>query len=207
MKIFIMTFIVVLSAQLLKAQIPVTDGANITQSIVNSVQQLVQTSTTAENMINNFKETVKIFEQGKQYYDALRAVSNLVKDARKVQKIILLVGEISEIYVKNYQLMLVDKTFSFEELTAISNGYVMLMTEATDALLELKNVVNITGMSMTDKDRLDEIDRVYKVVKHFRDLASYYTRKTMSVAYLRAQQRNGMERFMSLYGKPEDRYW
>lgn len=52
-----------------KAQIPVTDGANIAQSIVNSVQQLMQTSTTAQNMIKNFEETVKIYQQGKRYYD------------------------------------------------------------------------------------------------------------------------------------------
>ena len=95
-----------------KAQIPVTDGANITQSIVNSIQQIFHTSTTAENMINNFKETVKLYEQGKQYYDALKSVSNLIKDARKVQKTILLVGEISDIFVTNYQRMLTDKNFS-----------------------------------------------------------------------------------------------
>ena len=51
-----------------RAQIPVTDAANITQSIVNSVTELVQTSTTAENMIGNFKETMKIYRQGKDVY-------------------------------------------------------------------------------------------------------------------------------------------
>ena len=53
-----------------RAQIPVTDAANITQSIVNSVTELVQTSTTAENMIGNFKETMKIYRQGKEYTTA-----------------------------------------------------------------------------------------------------------------------------------------
>ena len=67
-----------------RAQIPVTDAANITQSIVNSVTELVQTSTTAENMIGNFKETMKIYRQGKEYYDRLRNVTHLVRDARKV---------------------------------------------------------------------------------------------------------------------------
>ena len=32
------------------------------------------------------QETVKIYEQGKKYYDALKSVNNLVKDARKVQQ-------------------------------------------------------------------------------------------------------------------------
>ena len=94
-----------------RAQIPVTDAANITQSIVNSVTELVQTSTTAENMIGNFKETMKIYRQGKEYYDRLRNVTHLVRDARKVQQSILLVGELSDIYVTSYDKMLTDDNY------------------------------------------------------------------------------------------------
>jgi len=43
------------------AQWAVIDPSNIAQSIVNT--------TTAQNMIKNFQETVKIYEQGKKYYD------------------------------------------------------------------------------------------------------------------------------------------
>ena len=46
------------------AQWTVVDPTNLAQGIVNSCREIVQTSTTAENMINNFKETVKIYEQG-----------------------------------------------------------------------------------------------------------------------------------------------
>ena len=42
---------------------------------------MVHTSTTAQNMVKNFQETVKIYEQGKKYYDALKSVNNLVRDA------------------------------------------------------------------------------------------------------------------------------
>ena len=71
-------------------------------------------------MINNFKETVKIYEQGKKYYDALKSVNNLVKDARKVQQTILMVGDITDIYINNYQKMMHDDNFSVEELSAIA---------------------------------------------------------------------------------------
>lgn len=49
--------------------------------------------------LQNFQQTVKIYEQNKKYYDALRKVNKLVRDARKVQRCMLLVGEISDIYV------------------------------------------------------------------------------------------------------------
>ena len=47
-------------------------------------------------MANSFQETVKIYQQGKAYYDGLRKVKNLVRDARKVQQTILMVGDITD---------------------------------------------------------------------------------------------------------------
>ena len=44
-------------------------SANLAQSIVNTTRNVIQTTTTAENMVKNFQETVKIYEQGKKYYD------------------------------------------------------------------------------------------------------------------------------------------
>lgn len=52
-----------------KAQWAVFDPSNFAQSIVNSANEIVQTSTTAQNMWSNFQETVKIYQQGKAYYD------------------------------------------------------------------------------------------------------------------------------------------
>ena len=57
-----------------RAQWAVFDPSNFAQSIVNSANEIVQTSTTAQNMWSNFQETVKIYQQGKAYYDALKSV-------------------------------------------------------------------------------------------------------------------------------------
>ncbi len=54
----------------------------------------------------------------KRYYDALKSVSNLVRSARKVQQCILLVGEISDIYVDGYHRMVGDENFTPVELAA-----------------------------------------------------------------------------------------
>lgn len=52
-----------------QAQWAVFDPTNLAQGIVNASKNIVQTSTTAKNMVSNFQETVKIYQQGKQYYD------------------------------------------------------------------------------------------------------------------------------------------
>lgn len=203
--------IYLLSALLLsgavRAQIPVTDAANITQSIVNSVQELVQTSTTAENMIGNFQETMKIYRQGKEYYDRLRNVTNLVRDARKVQQSVLMVGELSDIYVNGFDRMITDDNFSSVELSAIAAGYNKLMERGMNSLKDLKEVVNPTEYSMTDKERMDLIDKSYNELSHTRDLMVYYTRKNISVSYQRSKKKNNTKRVLELYGSPEDKYW
>ena len=134
------------------AQWVVSDPGNLAQGIINASKNIIHTSKTATNMVNNFQETVKIYEQGKKYYDALKSVNNLVKDARKVQQTILMVGDITDIYVTSFQKMLRDDNFTVEELGAIAFGYTKLLEESNDVLTELKNVVNITTLSMTDKE-------------------------------------------------------
>lgn len=47
-----------------RAQWVVTDPTNLAQGIINATKNIVQTSTTATNMVKNFQETVKIYEQG-----------------------------------------------------------------------------------------------------------------------------------------------
>lgn len=191
----------------LSAQWVVTDPSNLAQGIINTTKQIVQTSSTASNMIKNFQETVKIYEQGKKYYDALKAVNNLVKDARKVQQTILMIGEISDIYVISFQKMMRDDNYSVEELGAIAFGFTKLLEESNSVLTEMKSVVNITTLSMSDKERMDVVDRCYNSVKRLRNLTSYYTNKNIAVSFLRSKKRGDTDRVMALYGNANDRYW
>ena len=168
------------------AQWVVTDPTNLAQGIVNTTKQIIQTSSTASNMIKNFQETVKIYEQGKKYYDALKSVNNLVKDARKVQKTILMIGEISDTYVVSFQKMMRDENYTVEELGAIAFGYTKLLEESNDVLQEMKGVVNI---------------------RQYRNLVGYYTNKNIAVSYLRSKKKGDTNRVLALYGDTNDRYW
>ena len=174
------------------AQWVVSDPGNLAQGIINTTKQIVQTSTTAK---------------GKNYYDALKAVHDVVKGGIKVKKSIELVAEISEIYVRNYQNMLADPNYTPDELTAISAGYAKLLSESADVLQDLKNVVNVTGMSLTDAERLAVINNAYKSLLNYRNLVNYYTRKNISVSYLRAKKKNDTDRVLALYGSADERYW
>lgn len=137
----------------------------------------------------------------------LKAVHDVVKGGVKVKKSIELVADISEIYVRNYQKMLGDPNYTPDELSTISFGYAKLLSESADILQDLKNVVNVTGMSLTDAERLAIIDQSYKRLLEYRNLVQYYTDKNISVSYLRAKKKKDAERVVALYGDAEDRYW
>ena len=206
-KIILLLSACLLLAGTARAQWVVSDPGNLAQGIINASKNIIHTSKTATNMVSNFQETVKIYEQGKKYYDALKSVNNLVKDGIKVKNTILMIGEISDIYVTNFQLMLRDENYTAEELSAIAFGYTKLLEESNNVLKEMKEVVNITTLSMTDKERMDVVDRCYNRVRNYRNLVMYYTNKNISVSYLRARKKNDMDRVLSLYGSGSERYW
>ena len=206
-KTIVMGLACLLVAGTANAQWVVSDPGNLAQGIINTVKQIAQTSTTAKNTMDGFKETAKVFEQGKKYYDALKAVNDVIKGGVKVKKSIELVADISEIYVRNYQKMLGDPNYTPDELSTISFGYAKLLNESADVLQDLKNVVNITGMSLSDAERLAIIDQSYKRLLEYRNLVQYYTNKNISVSYLRAKKKKDTDRVMALYGSADERYW
>lgn len=137
----------------------------------------------------------------------LKSVNNLVKDARKVSEIILMVGDVSEIYVTNFQKMLGDENFSPEELDAIAFGYTRLLEESNGVLQDLKQVINVSTLSMTDKDRMDVVDDCHASMRRYRNLVNYYTNRNIAVSFLRARKKNDLDRVLKLYGNDTSKYW
>ena len=60
---------------------------------------------------------------------------------------------------------------------------------------------------MTDAERMSRIDKAYDAISNYKNLVSYYTRKNISVSYLRAKKINDTDRVIALYGDANDKYW
>ena len=119
-----------------------------------------------------------------------------------------LVSEISQIYSTNFNKMLSDRNFSVNELEAISNGYAKLLNESGNLLSDIKNVVSLSnGLSMTDAERMSIIDDIHAKMLEHRNLVRYFSKKSISVSFIRSQEKGDLERVQSLYGNPSDRYW
>ena len=57
-------------------------------------------------------------------------------------------------------------------------------------MTELKTVITGgNGLSLSDKERMDVVDQVYTKMLEYRNLTRYYTRKTISVSFIRSRER------------------
>ena len=202
--IWLMCLVLACFTQRAAAQWTVIDPSNLVQNIKSAVQS----STTASNMIKSLQESVKIYNQSKAYYDALKAVHNIIKDARKVKLTIEMVSEITDIYMSGFNRMVTDRNFTSGEQAAISAGYARLLEEGGALVAELKNIVTSgNGLSLSDKERMDAVDQIYTRMLRYRNLTRYYTDKAISVSFLRSQSKGDAARVQALYGKPSERYW
>ena len=190
-----------------KAQFTVYDPGNFAQSIINSTNQIAQGSATANAVMQNFQELQRIYNQSKVYYDKLMQVNHLVRDAKKVQQSVLLISEITQMYVSSFSKIMQDPHFSEKEILAIAAGYILLLQETTTLLAELKLIINPSSLSLNDKERMDIIDRVYSLVRHYHSLVNYYTRKNISVSIIRASSKQQKQRVLDLYGSTNQKYW
>ena len=202
--IWLMCLVLACFTQRAAAQWTVIDPSNLVQNIKSAVQS----STTASNMIKSLQESVKIYNQSKAYYDALKAVHNIIKDARKVKLTIEMDSEITAIYMSGFNRMVTDRNFTSGELAAISAGYARLLEEGGALVAELNNIVTSgNGLSLSDKERMDAVDQIYTRMLRYRNLTRYYTDKAISVSFLRSQSKGDAARVQALYGKPSERYW
>lgn len=91
--IWLMCLVLACFTQRAAAQWTVIDPSNLVQNIKSAVQS----STTASNMIKSLQESVKIYNQSKAYYDALKAVHNIIKDAPYGSLVLIENGRVAEV--------------------------------------------------------------------------------------------------------------
>ena len=69
------------------------------------------------------------------------------------------------------------------------------------------NGINVSTLSMTDKDRMDVVDDCYASMRRYRNLVNYYTNRNIAVSFLRARKKNDLDRVLKLYGNDTSKYW
>ena len=155
---FLIGIMLVLGGNMARAQWVVTDPGNLAQSIINMSDNIAHTSKTAVNTADNFAETVKIYEQAKKYYDQLKAVNNLIQDARKVRDIILMVGDVSDIYVTNFGKMMNDENFRMD---VVDNCYYEMRRYRNLVSYYTNKNIAVSYLRARKKNDMERVMRLY----------------------------------------------
>jgi hypothetical protein len=82
------------------------------------------------------------------------------------------------------------------------------MEEGGALVTELKEIITGgNGLSVSDAERMDIIDKIYTKMVDYRNVTRYFTDKNISISYLRSQEKGDAARVKALYGSPSERYW
>lgn len=183
-----------------QAQFVVNDPPHTFETIANKIMDTHEHLNRWFTLLDQLKEAKKIFDQGKEWYDHLKTVTKTVRDVRHVIECVDMVKDIGEMYYNAFSKIRVDPNFRPEEIASIANGYIRLLEESTKIFNDIKLGTNESDMSMTDKERMDIITTIYSRLREHHALVKYYTRKTISISYIRARQANNVETIYRLYG-------
>jgi hypothetical protein len=197
---FVMTCAIVCSAHKLHAQFVVSDVSAFGQRVGNTIVNTLQHVSRLTQLVAQVRETSKIYKEAKEWYDHLKKVANTVKQFKKVGECALLVSDIADAYVNAYSKFRMDPNFSMDEIAAIGAGYTKLIKESTRIFKEIDLGTKESDMSLTDKDRLDIIEKVYNELKDHKNLVIYFTRKMTCTSYIRSIDNKNMDVISKLYG-------
>lgn len=156
-KQLLLLFIFSLSGVNLYAQWVVHDPGALAQSILNYAQHC----NTVANTLDEITETNKIFQQGKEYYESLRNVHHLIKDGRKVKDCVTISLNLVDEYSKTRRVISSDPYFTAYQIEVFNRQQSNLITAVANVISDMNNIVINTGMSLSDKERLDAIDSYY----------------------------------------------
>lgn len=161
MKRILALAVLCLSIAPLRAQFVVHDPVALVQGIVNSVNEVVETSKTVTGIVAGVEEAKKIYDQSKWYYDKLKKVNNLIKDSKRVIECVNMLEDMVDIYTTNMSKFALKKGFTVDELTSYTAAYNRLLKKGSESIAELTKAISETSLTMTDKERMDLIRTVH----------------------------------------------
>lgn len=146
-----------------------------------------------ENSIHEVEESSKILQQGKEYYDSLKNVHHLIKNARQVGECSSLSLRMISDYKTSVSKITAAGYFSSEQVEVYVRQQNRLMNSVAGTLNDLKQIIVNTGMSLSDKDRLDAIDtyhgRIAGYYRHSRMLNQQMLGEITAVNQRKAEKR------------------
>lgn len=180
------------------------------QQLIINLEKLSQLRSILDNMYRGYKvldkgyNTIKDISQGnynlhQAFVDGLMAVNPTIRNYKRIPYIIeyqkLLVDE----YKRAYTRFKKDPNLEVEEIEYLSSVYSFLMDASLRNIDELMMIIASTKLSMSDDERMQNIDRIFYDMESKLMFIRSFNSSTQLVAIQRARSRNDVKTMRQLY--------
>jgi hypothetical protein len=198
-KYILILFLTIVSFQS-KAQL-VFDPGIFAQNLIEQALDITVLEGEVTDIFNTLSELGDIYNQGKDWYDSLKEVKQTIDGAGKIYETVRNINDIQTTIRDNLSRIRRDPNFTPDEIQKIATGYDKIIGEGISIIEDLLLGAQASDLSLTDNERIDIIDDVYNRVRDYKALVIYYTKKNISVSFIRAKKRNNQDRIQQLYGR------
>ena len=139
------------------------DPQGCLQGILNRVENVEAISKTTGETLQVFKQTKALYNESKQYYDALKQIKGVVKDTKKITDCAEMVSDMSQMFINDFDYFTNDPNLSLPVINRYMRKYNRTIRSATFRLKDLGIVLG-NYLSMSDKERMDEINKQYREI-------------------------------------------
>lgn len=181
------------------------------QQLIINLEKLSQLRKILDNMYQGYKildkgyNTIKDISQGnyslhQAFVDGLMAVNPTIRNYKRIPYIIeyqkLLVAE----YKRAYNRFKKDPNFKADEIEYLASVYSFLIDASLRNIDELMMIITATKLSMSDDERMQNIDRIFYDMESKLMFIQTFNSSTQLVAIQRARSRNDVKTMRQLYG-------
>jgi len=172
---------------------------------LSSMKSVLSEMKTAYNVISAGYDEVKNVTQGNfslhdAFINGLLLVNPNIKNYQRVADIIADEGRILSEYKSAFGNFKASGMFNTVEITYMGNVYSNLFNQTLENLDQLTLVLTENSLSMTDDDRLQNIDRIYADMEEKLAFLRTFNRKTNGVLVNRSDLQQTNKTIKGLYG-------
>ncbi|EOR96264.1 hypothetical protein ADIARSV_0499 [Arcticibacter svalbardensis MN12-7] len=139
------------------------------------------------------------FSMHEVFLDGLLAVNPQVKKYRRVADIISYQGRIVSEYKKAFKVFRLSGNFSSTELDYLSRVYDKLFDQSMKGLDELALILTAGTLRMSDDERLEAIDRIFKDTEDKLQFLRHFNNQAKIISLQRAKEKGDTRTLQDLY--------
>ncbi|MBS1524729.1 MAG: hypothetical protein JST19_03710 [Bacteroidetes bacterium] len=167
------------------------------ESYLASLKKVYSTTTNGLNTIHDLKNGSMSLNQS--YFMSLKNPSSAVKNDPHIQAISDLLRQVQQVFGNAISWQQSQGLLTGDELSYMRAVYSNLLAECNKDLQELNMVLSDGGVQMTDKQRIDRIDAIYKDMQGKYSFARSFTHKAYELASERSTSKTDNKSLKTLY--------